>query len=213
MEFSMRRFTLILTVASLAAFTACISDKTEETGDTWAEGDADTDADADADADADSDADSDADADVPHDYKSYTGLESFTYGIGKEAPGDYDCEVVWDVAGTYRDTCADCEFAFDVALTYDAASSYDNSPGGDCSGYMADSAFGYGFSTDYQGYGPYLMYDYGGTWYALWGASFDGSSFTYDNNGALDYYYAGEYYPEYTGYYTSFYTGSATVSK
>lgn len=211
----MRRLPLFLSVASLVAFTACITGGKDDTGDTWADADTDADSDSDTDADADSDADSDADADVPHDYKSYTGQEVYGFGIGKTSAGELDCKVVWDAVGTYRDACDGCEFAFDVALTYNAGESYDDSPGGDCSGYMTDFAWGYGYTDDYYGYGPTLMFDYSGTWYGFAEAtSFDGSSFTY-STGTVDYYYdgSGGYYPDYVGYYNSFYTGNATVSK
>lgn len=78
---------------------------------------------------------------------------------------------------------------------------------------MSDAAFTYGFSSDYNGYGPTLMYNASGTWYGIWVATFDGSEFTY-SNGYMDYYYdGGEAYPQYTGYYNNFYTGQATVSK
>lgn len=209
----MRRLPIFLTVASLAAFTACITGKDADTGDTWADADTDTDADSDTDADADSDADSDADADVPHDYKTYEGTETYNFSLGQENPGVMDCSVVWDTVGTYRDACVGCDFAFDVALTYNATSSYDNSPDGVCAPYMSDAAFTYGYSVDYDGYGPTLMYNAAGTWYGIWDATFDGSSFTYAN-GTVDYYYdGGEENPQYTGYYNNFYSGVATVSK
>lgn len=212
----MRRFPLFLSVASLAAFTACIFEKTEETGDTWADADADTDADADSDADADADSDSDADADVPHDYVSYVGMESFSYAPTSAEPanGDYACYIEWEAVGAYRDACVDCEFAFDVALTVDNSVSFDNTPGGDCSGLLADSSYGYAFNSDYYGYGPYMLIDFDGTWYAYWAGTFDGSTFTYAD-GTPDYYYDNSYgyYPDYVGYSTQLWYGSATVSK
>ena len=213
----MRRLPFFLTVASFATFTACIFDKTEETGDTWADADADTDADADSDADADADADSDADADAPHDYKTYVGVESYKSSAPTPQPanGTYDCYVEWDAVGSYRDACSGCDFAFDVAMTYKADTSYDNTPGGDCSGLMVDSSYGYGFTPNlYDAYGPYMMYDYNGSWYYFWAASFDGTTFTYAD-GYEDYYYedAYGYYPDYKGYNTNYWEGSATVSK
>lgn len=202
----MRRLPLFLTVAGLAAFTACISDKTD-TSDTFSTGDADTDADADSDtdADADSDADSDADADVPHDYTSYVGNETFTYNnTGADTAGVYECYIEWDAVGTYRDACVDCEFAFDVALTVNSTNSYDVTPGGDCAGLLADSTYGYAFTDDYAGYGSYMMLEYGGTWYPYWAASFDGSTFNYVD-GYIDYDYA-DY-----GFITYQWAGEATV--
>ena len=213
----MRRLPFFLTVASLALASACISDKTEDTGDTWAEGDADTDADADADADADSDSDSDADADVPHDYVSYVGVETYKSAAASAEPanGVYDCYVEWDAVGSYMDACSGCDFAFDVAMTLNSATSYDNTTGGDCSGLLADSSYGYAYTPNlYDAYGPYLMYDYSGTWYYLWAASFSSGTFTYAD-GYEDYYYdnALGYYPDYLGYNTNYWEGSATVSK
>ncbi|MED5371517.1 MAG: hypothetical protein VX899_10915 [Myxococcota bacterium] len=210
----MRRLSLILSVAGLAALsTACISVKSE-TGDTW-ETEGDADADSDADSDSDSDSDSDADADVPHDYKSYSGQEVWSYQGWKDSV-DLDCTITWDAVGTYRDACADCEFAFDVALTYNAGSSFDNTAGGDCAGYMTDFSFGYGYTDDYQGYGSYVMY-YSSTygWGAWTAGTFDGSNFEY-SSGYSEYYYSGSYgyYPDYAGkYITNYYEGYATVSK
>ncbi len=213
----MRRLPLFLSVASLVAFTACITGGKDDTGDTWADADTDADSDTDTDADADSDADSDADADVPHDYKSYVGVETFKSAATSAEPanGNYDCYVEWEAVGTYRDACAGCDFAFDVAMTLDSTASYDNTPGGDCSSLLADSSYGYGFTPNlYDAYGPYMMYDYGGSWYYFWAASFDGTTFTYAD-GYEDYYYdnAYGYYPQYQGYQTSYWEGSATVSK
>ncbi len=189
---------LALMTAGLLGSVACFTSK--DTGDTG-----ETDADTDADADSDTDADGDADADADADYTTYEGFETFDYGYGPGA-GFRNCSLRWDASGTPASLCDGCEWTFNVAMTYDAGASTDD---GSCTNLAANASYGYGYMSDYYGYGAFLMYQYGSTFYAWAYASFSGSDFSY-YTGYEDYPYDyGGQYPGY--YYTNMWAGGATV--
>jgi hypothetical protein len=165
---------------------------------------ADADADADTDTDADADADSDADGDL------YTGFEYFEYGWGY-GEGYRDCALTWEANGTpVAATCNNCLWVFDVAMTLDRKTSFDN---GTCTKLATDTVWTYAYTTDYRGYGAYLLEgDHFGHYYAFAKANFQqatGELFYHtpqkidvpdDRNGA---------YPGY--YYTYYIHGEAFV--
>ena len=141
----------------------------------------------------------------------WTGSESFAYGVGVGF-GDRNCELYWTVEGEAVDaatlaTCVDCEFAFDVELLYESSFSYDD---GTCVSAAMDMNFSYGYTADYYGYGPYLLYGYGTGTFTPWTtASFD------DSTGELEYSYGYEDWDYYgTGtYYTYLRSGEAELSE
>jgi hypothetical protein len=149
---------------------------------------------------------------------TYEGWETYELDYAMAKAGDQPaCDVYWAASGTPPElNCIGCDFTFDVDMTYDATMSQDTN--GDCEGYLVDAAYSYGYTSDYNGYGPYSLLVYYGYGYAFGPAAFDptaeGDNFTYES-GFEDYYYDGKggYYPQYAGkYLTNIWKGGAVVS-
>ncbi len=170
-------------------------------GESVCDGESDADADGDTDSDTDADADADADTDI-----GYEGWETFEYGYGSGA-GFRNCTLRWEMYGTPTSPCPGCEWAFEVDAIYDRSGSTDD---GTCANLAADASYGYGYESNYNGYGEFLMYQYGSSWYAWAYAELNGSNFSY-YVGYEDYPY--DYGGEYPGYYyTNIWSGTATIS-
>ena len=170
--------------------------------------------------DGDSDTDTDTDSGYPD--APYVGWESFDYSDGTDAPstdGYYECQVAWEMVGSPTELlCIGCEFSFDVDATLMETVSHDDTADGDCADLMSDWSAGYGYTADYYGYGPLVMYGPEGygvdDWSAWTDATFEDGTFTYVS-GEKDYYYdgAGGYYPELAGkYFTNYWYGTAEIS-
>lgn len=200
---NLRSLTLLLSAAAGMSFLAACDDKGGDSGG-GGDADADTDADADGDTDADADGDSDADSDSDADVDSWEGELNHYLGFSPYYGDINYCQGVFDGSGTPISTsgCPDCEFAFDVYWTYIT----DNVGYGYCK--YSDMNYELGYTPDYYGYGEFLLFNYYGTWYALFYASLSGSTLTYYTPGYYNYpyYYYGTYY-----YYTNIWVGQATV--
>ena len=73
-----------------------------------------------------------------------TGKEYYLENIA-EAPGDYACNSVWDMAGTPATACTDCVWEMALTATFNEGESTLN---GDCD--TSDYNFSYAYTTDYQ---------------------------------------------------------------
>ncbi|MCB9779037.1 MAG: hypothetical protein H6742_10770 [Alphaproteobacteria bacterium] len=142
-----------------------------------------------------------------------TGLAAFGYAGEAVIGGGYDgyetayyigltdsylnCLITSDVSGSDLggfSSCPECEFAFAVSTS---GSAFDDSTGCDIIGVTDASAFDgatYGYGYEYYYYAGYgyiglLKYYYGGTWYQVAYADYDGSNFAYDWFSGYGYYY------------------------
>ena len=117
--------------------------------------------------------------------------------------------MVWWSDGTpvSPHSCVGCEFVFEVDLEFDDWA-YSNDDGS-CTDLATDATYTYGYTDDYYGYGPMVLFYYNSYYYAWAYASFSSDDFTYVN-GIKDYPYDyGGVYPDY--YYTYYWYGAATV--
>ena len=133
---------------------------------------------------------------------SYEGWESFDKNDGSLGVDEYNCQLVWDVAGVAAENadCADCVFTFDVTVTpKDEDYIVDD---GSCG--FEEATFGYSYSADYDGAAA-LLYN-GGDGFAAWitdgYAPFEGyeSALTWDEATGAFTYRSG--YRNYYYYYT-----------
>ena len=154
--------------------------------------------------DADTDADADADTDTDCDCTFYEGEANFKSGFSTD-PALLDCDLYWSNQGVPTDLCDGCAWAFAIDFHYEAARSYD---GVDCfGGGDTDWTWNLGFFPYYYAGEGAIYYEYAGTWYPVWLASFDGR-FVQWGGGYYQYPYA------YNGadyYYTRRWTGTATI--
>jgi len=75
---------------------------------------------------------------------------------GAGAPGEFDCELVWEVSGERVDgVCDDCVYTFDLDFALDAEESHRRE--GACSDVYGDEAATVGILADYYGYGPVVV--------------------------------------------------------
>lgn len=130
---------------------------------------------------------------------SYEGSEILRVASNLEPEtGIIESELIYSVSGTSIDSpteCTDCQFAFALQLTFDAEASIDPSESGQ------DISFSYAYGTSEEG-ADTVFYKGAGSWTA-WlvngsesgadnglrqEASFDGTSFIYNDN-LIDFYY------------------------
>ena len=125
-------------------------------------------------------------------FTEWSGWESFDLAQEMEVPDTYNCQLVWDTAGTPSATeCADCEFAFDLTVTpQDEDYILDD---GTCTDLFVEMNFSYGYSSTYGDSGA-LMYAATGEDFSPWildgYAPFEGyeSTLTWDEGtGAFTY--------------------------
>lgn len=171
----------------LIALLACFGTPDVQDSDPW------TDADADTDADTDTDADSDAP------YANLAATLTNEFSTGSANPGSPNCHIEFRVLGTAVDTCPDCLFAFSLdSSTELEANTVDDGTYEGCDASLAPFADGWGFTEDYQGYGPYVMYQVEGDWRAQRSGEHTGDTLSW-SQGYVDYYYDGLYYSSFRG--------------
>ncbi len=131
--------------------------------------------------------DNDCDGDIDEAcYETYEGYEAFTYSHSSLG----DCFFVWWSTGERATSrCPECDWAFDVEMELD--DSYTDNEDGLCSSSLEDDfSYTYHYSSDYAGYGPYLLLEYYGSYYP-WTpyATWTDTTSTY---GTFEYYYGYE---------------------
>ncbi len=139
--------------------------------------------------------------------EQYVGTETYYHNKGIYSAGNYACVLYWDMIGTPSDrspdTCVDCIFRFEIQATPQSGDHIIND--GTCDDYFStEMTFHYGYTDDYQGHGPSMMYysaDYF-QWFA-WirdgdtiyetpqHVQFENDLFSY-GGGFMDYYYYSE---------------------
>ena len=182
----------------------------------WGDADADTDADADSDTDTDTDTDSDTDTDTDTDTDPDAvevpgaGTVEIAQGWSRR-PGEYDCEVAYDLVTTFADPglCSGCDFVMHLDGELRAGSygdRYCNWLGIDDVDVAIYEGVGYSEAyIHYDGYGYYGGH-YDG-WYPLYGARLSGDRLTWG-------YELWDYAYEYRGrdyYWTYVFVGDLTV--
>ena len=138
---------------------------------------------------------------------SYLGTETYYHNKGIYSAGEYACVLTWDMVGVPSDkspdTCVGCVFRFEVEARPQSGPHIIND--GTCDDYFSQPrTFHYGYTTDYEGHGPSMMYyssDYF-QWFA-WirdgdliyetpqYVQYESGSFQY-GGGFMDYYYYSE---------------------
>jgi hypothetical protein len=122
-------------------------------------------------------------------FSAWEGWESFDLAQEMEEQDVFNCQLVWDTAGTPSDTeCADCEFAFDLTVTPRTGEDYILDDG-TCTDLFVDMNFSYGYNSSYGDSGA-LMYaatdseDGFGPWIIDGYAPFEGyeSTLTWDES-------------------------------
>jgi len=124
---------------------------------------------------------------------AYNGTETLTF-ITDKGKGDLVCQVHYDLSSTApRTDCADCDWAYDLVVsnvvvdTDDACAAI----GYDKAGLAAldGSSRAYGFTPDYFGHAPALLFESDGTWGPATFATYD------ETTGAFGYEWHVGYFP------------------
>ena len=135
---------------------------------------------------------------------SYLGSETYYHNKGVYPAGTYACILSWEMEGIPStkdpDSCVGCIFRFEIQARPQSGTQIVND--GTCDDYFStDMTFHYGYTPDYQGHGPSMMYysaDYF-QWFA-WirdgdtiyetpqKVQYEENRFSYEG-GFLDYYY------------------------
>jgi hypothetical protein len=88
--------------------------------------------------------------------EAWTGWEAFDLAQEMEGPDTYNCQLVWDTAGTPSAVdCPTCDFAYDLTVTPQEADYIVND--GSCNDLFVEMNFSYGYDSSYGDSGA-LMY-------------------------------------------------------